>query len=181
MNFCSHKSIFHKHSNSHRTYATRNRCYIRSLWLYAIEIYISAKFAIFISVHTNINDNSTLFDHIACNKLRLTDSRNKNISISCNFSKILCTAVCNCYSAVFMEQKHSHRLTNNITSADYNTILAGNFYIFRMNKLHNASRCARQELIIAYHNLTNIRCVESVNIFFRADCLNNSLFIKVLR
>ena len=45
----------------------------------------------YLDTDTNINNNSTFFNEICSNSLRLTDSCNYNISSSYNISKILCS------------------------------------------------------------------------------------------
>ena len=86
-----------------------------------------------------------------------------------------------CYRAVFVEQKHCHRLADYVTSADYNAVFAAYFNVVGMKHLHYACRRAWKKIILAEHNFADIYGMERVNIFKRTDCLNNSLVIKVFR
>ena len=60
-----------------------------SKWCNRIIINISTKFAIFISVHPNVNDNRSRFDKVSSHKLSTTDCNDKNIRLSSHLGKMM--------------------------------------------------------------------------------------------
>ncbi len=50
-----------------------------------------------------------------------------------------------------------------------------------MNKFHNACRSTRKEIIIPYHNCTDIYGMKCVNILNRVNKIDNLFIIKMLR
>ena len=84
------------------------------------------------------------------------------------------------YRAVFVEQQHSHRLAYDVTSADYNALLALDGDIIRMEHFHNARGCAGQEVKFAQHDFSDIYGMERVNVLLGADSFDYRLIVKVL-
>lgn len=66
---------------------------------------------------------------------------------------------------VFLQQQHCHRFTNNIASANYNTLFATDVYAGAGDEFHNASWCAGQKIIVTNHNLSYIDRVECIYLF----------------
>lgn len=76
---CRGQSIFHKHSDGHRPYATRDRSDGGCNRFNRFKVHIAAKLSVFVSVHSHIDYDSALFYHISGNKFGDSHSRNKNI------------------------------------------------------------------------------------------------------
>ena len=83
-------------------------------------------------------------------------------------------------SAVIMQKQHSLWLTNDIASANHYALFACNVSARWLDKLHNASRCAWQKTVIAYHYFAHIYRVESVNVLVRSDVIYYHFIVKVL-
>lgn len=76
---CRGQSIFHKHSDGHRPYAAGNGSDGRGNRFNRFKVHIAAKLSVFVSVHSHIDYDSTLFYHISGNKFGNSHSGNKNI------------------------------------------------------------------------------------------------------
>lgn len=76
---CRGQSIFHKHSDGHRPYAAGDGSDGGCNRFNRFKVHIAAKLSVFVSVHTDIDDNSALFYHISGNKFGDSHSGNKNI------------------------------------------------------------------------------------------------------
>ena len=75
------RHVFHKHRNCHRAYTAGDGSDVACFWLNCGKINVAAKFSVFISIDTNVDNNSTFFYHIGGYKTRFTHGGNENICL----------------------------------------------------------------------------------------------------
>ena len=71
--------VCQKHRHRHRTDAARHRRYERAFRGNRVKVYVAAKFAVFISVHTDVDDHRTVFNHIRRQKFGFAYGNAHNI------------------------------------------------------------------------------------------------------
>ena len=80
--------VFQQHGAGHRAYTAWYRGDKRAFVLNTFKIDIAAKLAVFVSIHSDVNHNCAVFNHIGSYKFRFTDSGNKDICTFGNFFKV---------------------------------------------------------------------------------------------
>lgn len=134
---------------------------------------------VFISVHTDVNYNRTLFNHITGDKFSFSDGGYQYIRSFGDFGKIFCLRVTYGYRSVCVKQKHSLRLSYYIASSDNDTFLAGNVDTRFLYKLHNSGGSAGKKVIVAYHDFSHILGSEGVNVFFLTYCVDDFFLVNM--
>jgi len=177
---CCLKSILHQHCNCHGPNAAGNRCDCTCNLTYLVVLDVSAELAVFVAVHTYVDYDCTLFNHICSNEFSLTDCRNENICTATNFFKILCTAVTDCDSSVFVKKKHCLRFTHDVASSYNYTLFSAYVNVCQTDKFHNACRCAGEKIKVANHNLAHIYGMECIDILFGKNSQKHLFAVNTL-
>ena len=175
------EGVLHQRRDGHRTDAAGYRRDIGALLTDILEIHIAAQLAVFISVHTDVDNNRAVLDHIGGDKFRNTDRGYQNIRPAAYLRKIFGTAVTDGHRTVFVQQKHTHRLADYIASSDYDTFLALDRDVIGMQHLHHAGGRTGKKIVFAEHDFADVHRVKSVYILARINRFDDCLVIKMLR
>ena len=111
----------------------------------------------------------------------LSDSYYKDISLPCDSSEVRCMRMTYCYCCILSEKKHSHRLSYDVASAYYNSMLSVDLCITSLKKLDNTCRCTGLESSLTQRQSSYAFRMESVYVLIRADSLYNLFLIDLLR
>ena len=84
------------------------------------------------------------------------------------------------YRAVCVKQKHRHGLSDYIRASDDNAFFAANVNTRTFKKHHNTRGCARQKIVITYHNFSYVVGMEGINILFGFYLQENFGLIEML-
>ena len=114
----------HQHCDGHGANTAGYRGYSRAKGLNVLIVNVAAKLAVFVTVHTDVDNNGTLFNHIGGDKFCTSDGGNKYVSLTAELFKILRFGVADGHGGVSVKHQHCHRLADDIASTDDNTVLA---------------------------------------------------------
>ncbi len=131
---------------------------------------------------SHINKHCIVFHHVGSNELRLSNSNNKNISLTCYLREITSATMTHSNRAV--ESLSRHKVggwsTHNIAATYYNTVFAFSLDIIALEECADTLRCSRNERFLTKHHTSDVYRSESVNIFVRRDGVDDLLLIDML-
>ena len=108
------KAIVEQHRNSHRADSARNRgdgsCFLADF----IELDITAQFAVFVTVHCNIDHDSLIFHMIRCDQSGLSGCGNQNIRLFADLLQIARARMTDRNRCIPAEQKKRQRLSDDL-------------------------------------------------------------------
>ena len=99
------------------------------------------------------------------------------------FLQIGSARVADGHGSIALEEEHGDRNTDNVTTTNDNSILSGDFDVVAVQEFDATLRSARDKHrdTTLHSKLANVQGVETINILFNGDGIQDSFFVNMLR
>ena len=121
--------VLHQAADRHGADTARHGRDDRRLRLDGLEIHVAAQFArLGIAVHTHVDDDRPLGDHIRRNKLRAADGHDQNLRPARHLPEVARPAVRHRHRGVLVQQQFRNGQPHDIAAPDHHGSLAGDLH-----------------------------------------------------
>ena len=149
--FGSFNCIDQQHRDGHWPHATRHGGDITGDFLGIGKIDIAAQFAVIVTIHTDIDDNRTWFDHVGSDDVAFAGSYHQDIGLAGMVAEIAGLGVTDSDSGACLQEQHRLRFANNIGRTDDDGVGATHRIGDLFQHFHHAIGGARAEQRLSGH------------------------------
>lgn len=134
-----------------------------------IEEHISLQFSIRSPRDSDIDDDRPRLDEVPSDHFGFSESRDKDIGLSCHVGKIGCVAVADGHRSIPVEKEQGHRLPDDQTTSDHHGMFARDREIEAVHEGDDSPRSAGDESWLSGNEPSQIYGMKSVDILVGGD------------
>ncbi len=173
--------IDEQHRDGHRTDAARHRRDVAGHFLDTREIDIAAQLAGFVAIHADVDHGCARLHHVRRENVAQAGGGDHHVGVTGMGGQIARLAMADRDGRAGFEQEQRHGLADDVRAADHHRVRALQRNLIGRQHLHHAVRRARAEQRAAGHQRAGVRNVETVDILFRGDRLDDLVAVDVRR